>query len=203
MSDKVQLGLRVDRELYEEFKERVRERRGRWQGVGGDEMENAIRHYLRFGADKPLPDQLAEFNARLERIEGAVGTAESDGGTDTIPTDSHTHTPDTEITERPDPQAATERKVRWLAKCVIDEVVPKSKELDSVPKSTLQEIVKDEYGFRSDTAKRYVDELIDHFELSAHPTADGIYVSAEMKETIIERKREQAREEADSTLNNE
>lgn len=200
MSDKVQLGLRVDRELYEEFKERVRERRGRWQGVGGDEMENAIRHYLRFGADKPLPDQLAEFNARLERIEGAVGTAEADGGTDTSSEQSHTHTPQPAPTERPDPQAATERKVRWLAECVIDEVVPKSKELDSVPKDTLRDIVKDEYGFRSDTAKRYVDELIDRFGLLEHPTADGIYVSEAMQETIIERKREQAREEATEKL---
>lgn len=200
MSDKVQLGLRVDRKLYERFKERVLERRGRWQGVGGDEMENAIRHYLRFGADKPLPDQLAEFNARLERIEGAVGTAEADGGVDTSSEQSYTHTPQSTPTERPDPQAATERKVRWLAECVIDEVVPKSKELDSVPKDTLRDIVKDEYGFRSDTAKRYVDELIDHFGLLEHPTADGIYVSEAMQETIIERKREQAREEATEKL---
>lgn len=201
MTDKVQVGLRIDEDLYESFKDRVRERRGRWQGVAGDEMENAIRHYLQFGARKPLPDQLAEFNSRLERIEGAVGTAESDGGTDTLTADSHTHTPGTQITERPDPQAASEDKIEWLAQCVIEDVVPQSKQLESIPKQKLQETVKDEYGFRSDTAKRYVDELIDYFGLSPHPTADGIYVSEKMQAKITDRNRKQARD--DVNTNNE
>jgi len=200
MSGKKQVGLRVDETLYRQFKQDVKNRRGRWQGVAGEELENALREYLTGGNHPAGNMDDGSIEARLARIEEAVGIEATDGGVDTSSEQSHTHTPQSVPTERPDPQAATERKVRWLAECVIDEVVPKSKELDSVPKDTLRDIVKDEYGFRSDTAKRYVDELIDHFGLLEHPTADGIYVSEAMQETIIERKREQAREEATEKL---
>lgn len=200
MSDKVQLGLRIDAELYEEFKEHVKQRRGRWQGVAGDELENAIRHYLHFGAEKPLPDMLAEFNDRLQRIEGAVGTAEADGGADTLEAESHTHAPNTDPTvpdEKPPANSATEKKVAYLAARVNESVGGSDNEWNQVPKPTLIEIVKQEYGFRSDTAKRYVDELVSHFDLTQHPHADNVYAKPREYERLVDEQKAALTEELD------
>jgi len=179
MSDNVQVGLRVDRDVYEEFKQTVKERRGRWQGTGGNELENAMRHYIRFGADKPLPDMIAEANRRLARIEGAVGTAESDGGTDVRSAETHTHAPE----EKPDHHAPRDKKVAYLVAQLRDDMNGIPEEL---PKERLREIVKDEYGFRSDTAKGYVDELREKLGLVDHPTVDHLLATPERRTEIIE-----------------
>jgi hypothetical protein len=197
MSEKVQVGLRVDRDVYEEFKQNVEERKGRWQGVGGEELENAMRHYIKFGSEKPLPDMLAEFNDRLQRVEGAVGAAESDGGVDTYPADEHTRAP----AEKPPANAATEKKVRWLAEELLDAEVPNSREIQQVPKSNIVDLVKDRYGFRSDTAERYVHELVARFDLREHPVAgDGLLVSPAEYERIVQQQQEQAETQADTKL---
>jgi len=199
MSGKRQVGLRVDAELYEQFKADVKDRRGRWQGVGGEELEKALREYLVGPPTASAGDAPDGIEQRLARIEDAVGIEATDGGTDTSPGGSHTHTPPPTPDERPDPQAATERKVRWLAECVLDAEVPKSRSITSIAATAIREVVKDEYGFRADTAKRYVDELVDHFDLVDHPTADGIYVTEDHYEQIVERKREDAQDEAAQT----
>jgi len=196
MSGKKQVGLRVDDDLYRKFKTDVKDRRGRWQGVAGEELEKALREYLIGPSNTTADDAPDGIEQRLARIEAAVGIEATDGGTDTISPDPHTHTPTGAPEERPDPQAATERKVRWLAERVLDDVVPNTREIDSVPKSVLRDVVKDEYGFRADTAKRYVSELIDYFELRAHPTADGVVVSGEFYEQIVEKRRDDAQKEA-------
>jgi len=195
MSGKRQVGLRVDAELYEQFKADVKDRRGRWQGVGGEELENALREYIIGPPTASAADAPDGIEQRLARIEEAVGIEATDGGTDTFNDGSHTHTPTPAPEERPDPQAATERKVRWLAECVLDEEVPNSRSIDSISTKALREVVKDEYGFRADTAKRYVDELIDHFDLVEHPTADGIYATEDYCQHIMERKREDAKDD--------
>ena len=200
MRDQVQVGLRIDRDVYEEFKQHVKERRGRWQGVGGDELENAIRHYLHFGAEKPLPDLLAEFNGRLQRIEGELGTATADGGTDTVGAEPHTHAPSwSEGDEKPPANASTDKKVAYLAAQV--ERLNNGHEPDMIPRKKLREIVKDEYGFRRDTAKRYVEQLVDYFDLVDDPR-EGYepLVSRERREELLEQRREELEAEADAEL---
>ena len=198
MSDQVQVGLRVDRDVYEEFKQHVKERRGRWQGVGGDELENAIRHYLHFGADKPLPDLLAEFNGRLQRIEGELGTATADGGTDAFEAEPHTHAPSwSEGDEKPPANASTDKKVAYLATQIEADV---GENFGEITRTKLKDTVKDEYGFRRDTAKRYVERLVDHFELVDHPEIDPLLVTQAKRETIIEQRREELEAEADAEL---
>jgi hypothetical protein len=195
MSDRVQVGARVDAALWEEFREQVESRHGQTRGSLGDELENAIRNYIHFGADKSVPDQLAEMNTRLQRLEGEVGTAAADGGTDSLAADEHTHAPSRlDVTEKPAANAATDKKVAWLAEQV-------GSNPESIPRAKLRDIVKDEYGFRSDTAKRYVERLIDHFDLVDDPTADsGILVSQDRREEILEQRRADLEAEADAEL---
>lgn len=169
MSDRTQIGPSIDEDLWREFRENVEERKGKVRGVLGDELENAIRSYIRHGTDKPAKEQLSEVNARLQRIEGAVGTAATDGGV-TSDDVSHTHAPSRlDSPEKPSSNDSTDKKVAYLADCLTEERDIVADEPCMIPKRAIAELVKDEYGFRSDTAKRYVKHLIDHFNLRSHP----------------------------------
>jgi len=202
VSDRIQIGPTIDKDVWERFREHVKDQHGKTRGSLGDELENAIRHYINFGSGKPLPEQFAEFNQRLDRIEGAVGTAEADGGHTSERTE-HTHTPsriDEAATEKPGANAATEKKVSWLAEKVIEAECPKSRELNQLPRERLLEVVREEYGFRRDTAKRYVDELIHHFDLREHPRTDAVLMTQDAYEEFMERERENLADEADEVL---
>jgi hypothetical protein len=197
MSDRTQIGPTVDSHLWERFREDVRARHGQVRGVLGDELENAIREYLQ---DGPSPSE-QEIIDRLARIERTVGTAGTDGGADTSNAGGHTHAPSRlDSPDKPAANAATDKKVAYLAECVLDEVVPSSRALEQVPRDTLVDVVKAEYGFRSDTARRYVDRLVEWFDLREHPSADGILVTEAQHADIIDREREQARDDADEQL---
>jgi len=187
MSGKKQVGLRVDENLYRQFKEDVKDRRGRWNGVAGEELEKAMREYL----TGPYGDSGNDIHDRLARIEEAVGIEATDGGADTVSPPEHTHTP----TERPDPQTATSKKVEWLAKCLENRT---TENFEEVPRWKIKDVVVDEYGFRADTAKRYVEELIDHFGLVDHPTAD-LLVTPDRREQILAERRDELSEEASET----
>lgn len=192
MSDGVQPGTKVDAELWDRFREEVRRRRGGVRGHLRTELENALNAYIQGG--EPTP---AEIDARLQRIEAAVGAASSDGGTDTFNPDSHTHAPPATVDEKPPANAATEKKVAYLGACIEDELAESFAE---APRSLLVETVKDEYGFRSDTCKRYVDRLIEYFDLQDHPMTAGLLVTPDRHEELVEQQRERARTDAEETL---
>lgn len=197
MSDEVQPGVKIDEGLWREFRENVKERKGGVRGHLRTEVENAIREYIR--TDTTPTEQRIEN--RLSRIEQAVGAATTDGGTHTVDEPDHTHAPtDDTLDEKPPANAPTDKKVQWLAQCVFDEAGNSSGDLPQVSGYALRQIVKDEYGFRRDTAKRYVDELIDYFEFVEHPKYDDQYCSPERHDVIVERIREKKREQADEQL---
>lgn len=166
MSDRTQIGPAIDADLWREFREDVRARKGQVRGVLGDELETAIRQYLNDSVDPVERKQLE----KLTRIESALDIQTADGGVDTLEADSHTHAPSRlDVTEKPAANAATEKKVAYLARRAKDEYTLDPEKEGTVPKSVLRDLVKDEYGFRRDTAKRYVEELIDELSLQEHP----------------------------------
>lgn len=197
MPDRVQIGPKVDANLWKQLREDVKERKGTVRGNLGDELDNAIREYLR-GEERPVDQRIEK---RLSRIEEAVGAAPTDGGTDTRSGREHTHarteTPTATPAERPAANTSTDKKIAWLAKCVREN---HGDNFAEVTRDDLREVVKDEYGFRRDTAKRYVENLIDHFELMTHPATDKVLVTEDRHERIIENRREGLHKEAEEVL---
>jgi len=188
MTDRVQIGPEIDRRVWQRFRNHVEDKHGKTRGCLGDELENAIRHYINFGTDKPLTEQLDEFNQRLQRIEGEIGTAEADGGY-THSDAGHTHTRSQTVVvpdSKPAANSATEKKVAYLADELLEREVPQTREFDSIPRDKIRDLVKDVYGFRKDTAKRYVEAVVEHFELTEHPTVDGILVTETKRAEIIQ-----------------
>lgn len=178
MSETVQPGAEIDAALWKRFRQDVQARKGAVRGHLRTELENAIRQYL----DGGEPQSFGTVDERLSRIEAAVGATSADGGTDTLTPAGHTHAPDT----KPPANAPTEKKLAYLAKCVLDREVPNSRELASIPRTRLIEVVKDEYGFRADTAKRYVSQLADSFNLREHPQADDVLVTESRYTELVE-----------------
>jgi len=175
MSEEVQPGATVDRELWERFREEVKRRRGGVRGHLQTELENALRGYIHGGDATP-----AEIDARLQRIEAAVGAAEADGGTDARSA-ADTHTREPSVTEQPAPNAPTHKKVAYLAHRVREGRDIDPDDPAEFPREVLRDVVKSEYGFRRDTAKRYVEELIDHWDLRDHPESDVDLLVTETK----------------------
>jgi hypothetical protein len=196
VSDQTQIGPSVDAELWEEFRENVRDRHGRVRGVLGKELETALRQHL---SDDATPTE-RRLEARLMRIEDALDISSADGGSPVSDTENtHTQTPTPEQApsedsrvEKPDPKAPRDNKVRYLAQCVVDDHCDTADgDINTIPRKSLVKIVRDEYGFRKDTAVGYVDELIEHFDLVEKPgsgeSENGLtlYVSPSRRDEIL------------------
>jgi len=197
VSDKTQPGVRIDDALWQEFREDIEARKGAVRGHLQTELENAIREYL---SDQPSPVE-RRIDERLARLEEAAGLTPADGGA-TLSDGEDTHTREFPTpTEKPAPNTSTEKKVAYLADCLLEKEVPNTREIQTVPRDRLRDVVKDEYGFRRDTARRYVDELVAYFDLRDHPTADGILVTPDHHEDLVEQQRDEEHDAAADELN--
>jgi hypothetical protein len=179
MTDRVQPGTEIDEEVWKEFREEVARRRGGTRGHIRNELENALRAYSQAGDATP-----GQIDARLQRIEAAVGVAPTDGGsTASEAQDTHTDDSETErLDERPRAKASRSKTIQWLVQCVNDWDSARD---DELPRERVISLVKDEYEFRSDTAKMYVERVIDHFDMVEHPTAGkSIMVTKERRDEI-------------------
>lgn len=193
VSDTVQPGTELDAALWERFREDVERRHGGVRGHLRSELETAIREYLRV-SDEATPAQL---NRRLQRIEAAVGASPTDGGEDTLDAPEHTHARTETPTEKPASNTATEKKVAWLAECVREN---HGEGFHEVTRNDLADVVKDEYGFRADTARRYVERLIEYFDLTEHPGTSKVLVTDERYDEIMENRRDGLHKEAQEKL---
>lgn len=187
MTERVQPGAEIDSEVWQEFREEVIRRRGGTRGHLRNELENALRAYIQAGDATP-----SEIDARLQRIEAAVGAAPTDGGS-IASDDEHTHTDDSEhdvLDERPRPKSNREKKNRWLAQRVRD-AFGGGEQPEQISRDDLIGLVKDEYQFRSDTSKSYVSGLIDHFGFVEHPRTSEVLVTEKVRREMLEAEAEE------------
>lgn len=185
MTDTQQPGVEVDRELWEEFREEVNARRGGVRGHLKTELEGALRDYIDGG--DPTPDQI---NARLQRIEDAVGVAGTDGGADlrSAPGERDTETAERESPgEKPARKAARSEKLSYLSDRIREDVGGAvDHDIAEVPETKIADVVDEEYGFADETAAEYVADLIDRLGLVEHPTADPLLCTPARREELLE-----------------
>lgn len=191
MTERVQPGTKVDATEWERFRNAVRERKGGVRGHLKSELETALRLY----ASEDVEVSAVQLNKRLSRIESELGVAGTDGGVDTFEADDHTHAPsEPTVDEKPSANAPTDKKVRYLAQEIGGQ--PKM-----IPRAKFRDVVKEEYGFRRDTAKRYVEQLIEYFDLVEDPRSDvDVLVSPDRHDEIMEQRRQELTEQAEAEL---
>jgi len=197
MTDRVQPGVKIDEAVWKRFRQDIKERNGGVRGHLRSELEAAIQQYIDGGRTPELTrieDKVDTICTHLEidSLEGAE-PSRSDG--------TRTHAERQVPDSKPSANAATDKKIAYLAECVLDAEVPNTRELVTIPREKIRDVVKDEYGFRRDTAKRYVGELVSHFGLLEHPSADGILVSEERHAEIVDSKRDSERQQANDRMN--
>ena len=191
MSDEVQPGAKIDADVWEQFREEVRERHGVVRGHLKTELENALRQY---SGDAGTTD--ADVERRLARIEAAVGVGATDGGAATSEPAEDTHTPNGTPEEKPHRNTGKKPKVLWLAEQVIQTEVPNSRNLKMIPRPKIRAVIDEEYGFDDDRASNYVEKVIDELDLRQHPTNDVVYVSQDKYDEVVEEERQKRRDEA-------
>jgi len=184
VTDETQPGVEVDAELWAEFRAEVEARRGGVRGHLKTELETALREYIAGG--QATGDQI---NARLQRIERAVGVAGTDGGADLRSGEPHTQTETSERgspDEKPAAKAARSQKLGYLTDRIRETVGGAADhEIAEVPEAKLTAVVDEEYGFTDDTTAEYVADLIDRLGLVEHPTADPLLCTPARREELV------------------
>lgn len=192
MSDEVQPGTKIDADVWEQFREEVRERHGVVRGHLKTELENALRQY---SGDAVSPD--ANVDRRLARIEAELGVGATDGGTQTSESAEDTHTPTDLPEEKPHPNTSAKKKIKWIAAEYRRVYGQDNLTLHKVVHGNLKELIDDAYGFADDerTAK-YISDVVDHLGMAQHPKWDHKYIPEERREEILAEQEEKRRKEA-------
>lgn len=72
-----QIGVRVDEQLWQQFREDVKERNGRVNGHLASEVETALREYMDASHGGDMNDRLARLEHQIENIAAAVENGEA------------------------------------------------------------------------------------------------------------------------------
>ena len=191
MSDEVQPGTKIDAEVWEQFREEVRERHGVVRGHLKTELENALRQYSGETATTDV-----DIERRLARIEAQVGVGVADGGADTSEPAEDTHTPMPVPDEKPHPKSASQDKLAWLTDCYISAYGNDDGTVDRLAESVAREVIEEEYDFNEDIIDRYVARMIDTLGLVKHPDYSSTYIPEAKYDDLMDERRAQRREEA-------
>lgn len=185
MTDETQPGVEVDAELWAEFRAEVEARRGGIRGHLKTELETALREYIEGG--QATGDQI---NARLQRIERAVGVAGTDGGADLRDAEMRARAEDDTDetgTKKPAKTAPRGDKLAYLTTRVRErERGAPDKEIEvTLPKANIAEVVDEEYGFTEDTTAEYVEQIGERLGLVEQPEADHLLCTPERREELL------------------
>jgi len=220
MSEKVKIGVRVDKQKWQQFRNYVQERHGRTRGVLGSELESAMQQ--RMSGEYPN-DQLSRIENDVATLKAIVAEVEADGGESVamLSEQDSTHTHRNGTSKEPS------ENVAYSSKDGSDTPGTKAESSggesgDSVtkgkphPKSTrgekvewlanqfelgddaqlhrrvVKKKIEDAYSFKGDTVDELAELVIDELDLFEHPNVDGGLVTEERYDIIIEEMREEA-----------
>jgi len=144
--DKRQIGVKVDKDVWQRFRQDVMDRHGSVRGALGIELENALINYI----------QAEQANDQLTRIEDDVATvvsmlaekekSDSDGGSDT-PTVSEDESTRARDLDKPRANQPRKDKLDYLLTKLLRDN-PCDRQSGELPKSDFTEIIQTEYDFR-------------------------------------------------------
>lgn len=195
MSDEVQPGTKIDADVWQAFRDEIRERHGVVRGHVKTELEAALRAYVDGGQQTST-----DIERRLARIEAEVDVGVADGGADTSQPPQDTHTPNGLPEEKPHPNTGTKKKIAWLAAEYRRQYGQDNLRLEKALPHLVEKLIDQEYGFADeDRTESYVENVLDHLEMVEHPEYDHKYVPKDRRQEILaeqeDERREQARED--------
>lgn len=155
--NQTQPGVRVNEQLWKEFRQDVRDRHGRVKGHVGTELERAIREYINASKGGDTHDRLRRIEQRLDELaeNQASGSEQSSDGR----TDSVSKTTENRISE------------------IMDDIRDRADELDTkrVRESDVEAAIERNAGTSYKTIQRYKSLLQNQKEMFPHPMNEGVY----------------------------
>jgi hypothetical protein len=195
--EKRQIGVKVDQDVWQRFRQNVKDRHGSVRGVLGIEVENALIDYIE---SERADDRLARIEDDVATIVGVLSEREqtnSDGGS-TLPSASSSESTRARISDKPKAnQPRTDKLDYLLSELLADE--PCNRESGELPKANFSDIVKSKYDFSDDTVSEYKDRLISRLDAQEHPKHGVTVAWGERYDDIVEELRDEADDEM-STL---
>jgi len=155
----VRIGADIDRDLWETFREDVRERRGTVHGTLSDELENAIRQYL--GKDE------------LSRLEGRMASLEETVQEEVVPALHE------ENQKKKRADASPSRNVLSKLDRIKDRIRAEYPDLKTVTEREVEEIVEEIAGASEPTLRKYKQLLQEMRILFPHPTSEDRLLNLE------------------------
>ena len=191
--DKRQIGVKVDKDVWQRFRQDVMDRHGSVRGALGIELENALINYI----------QAEQANDQLTRIEDDVATvvsmlaekekSDSDGGSDT-PTGSEGESTRARDLDKPRANQTRKDKLDYLLTKLLRDN-PCDRQSGELPKSDSTEIIQTEYDFSESTVEEYQSKLIDRLDGKEHPQHGVTVAWGERYNDIVDDLRDKADEE--------
>jgi len=191
--DKRQIGVKVDKDVWQRFRQDVMDRHGSVRGALGIELENALINYI----------QAEQANDQLTRIEDDVATvvsmlaekekSDSDGGSDT-PTVSEDESTRARDLDKPRANQPRKDKLDYLLTKLLRDN-PCDRQSGELPKSDFTEIIQTEYDFSEGTVEEYKSKLISRLDGKEHPQHGVTVAWGERYNDIVDDLREKADEE--------
>jgi len=191
--DKRQIGVKVDKDVWQRFRQDVMDRHGSVRGALGIELENALINYI----------QAEQANDQLTRIEDDVATvvsmlaekekSDSDGGSDT-PTVSGSESTRARDLDKPRANQPRKDKLDYLLTKLLREN-PCDRQSGELPKSDFTEIIQTEYDFSEGTVDEYKSKLISRLDGKEHPQHGVTVAWGERYNDIVDDLRDKADEE--------
>jgi len=191
--DKRQIGVKVDTDVWQRFRQDVMDRHGSVRGALGIELENALINYI----------QAEQADDQLTRIEDDVATvvsmlaekekSELDGGSDT-PTVSDGESARPRDLDKPRANQPRKDKLDYLLTKLLRDN-PCDRQSGELPKSDFTEIIQTEYDFSEGTVEEYKSKLISRLDGKEHPQHGVTVAWGERYDDIVDDLREKADEE--------
>jgi len=163
MAETTKIGVEIDEQVWEQFRQDVKTRRGRVRGVLGNEVETALRKQM-------LATEGGDAIDHMKRIEDKLDTvieAEADGSGGTVVEAPSAPAPDS----KPKPNATRHEKVRYL----MDEMGLDSSG-GSIHREAVRNVIQEEYEFSDGTIDDYVEAIITRLDAVPDPEIDGMFI---------------------------
>jgi len=156
-NDTTQPGIQVSEQLWNEFRQDVRDRHGTVRGHLSSELERAIREYINASNGGDTHDRLRRIENRLDEIAEQQPTQskqESDGGNDSV-------------------SKTTEKRMQEIMADIQD----RADELGTnrVREDDIEAAIERNAGHSHKTIQRYEKLLQNQRQLFPHPVSDDVY----------------------------
>lgn len=155
MGKQVQPGAKVDEDVYDRFRQFVKDNHGKTRGSLGDELETAMKQRM---ADANGPDRLARIENDIATVKAQLADGMSDGGA-TTPTPSSAPDTRTRADTKPPANQPRTKKYEYLIQELFSGKRPESPSGGELAPKTIRMVITDNYDIDDAIADEWVDGI--------------------------------------------